>query len=213
MKIQVRRKPAHSYQHGDLRAALVQAGLKLLGEGGVAGLSLRAAAQLAGVSHAAPYRHFSDKNALVAAIAEEGFRLLTAQMQAEVARARPADTREHLRALGVAYVDFAVQHPSYLQVIFGGVTQTVKKTPQLVAAGEEAYRTLRDAMSAGVARGELRQEDVDSLALACWSSMHGLAMLVVARALPPELCKQVGARDAATTLSQLLFDGIRAPPP
>jgi AcrR family transcriptional regulator len=75
--IRVPRKRPDAYQHGDLRPALIQAGLKLLTEGGTRSLSLRAAAQLAGVSHAAPYRHFRDKDALVAAIAEEGFRLLT----------------------------------------------------------------------------------------------------------------------------------------
>ena len=97
MKIKVPRKPANTYQHGNLREALVQAGLKLLSEGGVEGLSLRAAAQLAGVSHAAPYRHFKDKDALVAAIAEQGFRLLTASMRAQLAvidARHGADTHE-----------------------------------------------------------------------------------------------------------------------
>ena len=89
MKIRVARKPAHAYQHGNLREALIQAGLKLLGEAGVQGLSLRAAAQLAGVSHAAPYRHFKDKDALVAAVAEQGFRLLTAAPCATSSRAAP----------------------------------------------------------------------------------------------------------------------------
>ena len=127
MKIRVARKPANAYQHGNLREALVQAGLKLLTDGGVAGLSLRAAAQLAGVSHAAPYRHFKDKDALVAAVAEQGFRLLSATMRAEmerageVAGAGAASTRDRLRALGRGYLRFATEHPAYLQVIFGGV--------------------------------------------------------------------------------------------
>lgn len=210
MKIQVRRKPSHSYQHGDLRAALIQAGLKLLSEGGVAGLSLRAAAQLAGVSHAAPYRHFSDKGVLVAAIAEEGFRLLTASMRDEVARAQPTTTEAHLRALGVGYVEFAVQHPAYLHVIFGGLAGKAEKTPALVAAGDEAYSVLRDAVAVGVSRGDLRDAEIDTLALACWSTMHGLAMLVVDRALPPLLCKESAAREMAIALMRLLFEGIHA---
>jgi AcrR family transcriptional regulator len=210
MKIHVRRKPNDSYQHGDLRQALIQAGLKLLTEGGASKLSLRAAAQLAGVSHAAPYRHFADKDTLVAAIAEEGFRLLTAHMRAEAARARPGNTVDHLRALGFGYLDFAVQHPSYLHVIFGGVATSARKTPALAAAGDEAYQTLRSAVAAGVARGELVAGNVDTLALACWSMMHGLGMLVVDGALPRELCEQVAAREAAHTLTQLLYDGMRA---
>src|SRR5687768_15831033 len=121
MKIRVSRKPADAYQHGDLAEALVQAGLKLLTEGGVEKLSLRAAAQLAGVSHAAPYRHFRDKDALVAAIAERGFRLLTASMKEEIAEVPPGDTRERRMAAGIGYVRFATRHPAYLQVIFGGL--------------------------------------------------------------------------------------------
>src|SRR6185436_10216828 len=101
MTIRVQRKRADAYQHGDLRHALIQAGLKLLGEGGLPALSLRAAAQLAGVSHAAPYRHFKDKDALVAAIAEEGFRLPTRHMKAEIAAWHDEATLARLRAAAV----------------------------------------------------------------------------------------------------------------
>src|SRR3954469_24156481 len=127
MSIRVARKRADTYQHGDLRRALIQAGLKLLAEGGVAALSLRAAAQLAGVSHAAPYRHFRDKDALVAAIAEEGFKLLTRRMREEIANERagaepgrhPPGVVERLRAAGRGYVSFAVEHPAYFRTVFG----------------------------------------------------------------------------------------------
>src|SRR5688572_5482780 len=104
MKIRVARKPADVYQHGNLRQALVQAGLKLLTDGGLSALSLRGAAQLTGVSHAAPYRHFKDKDALLAAIAEQGFRVLTACMQKEcdslAGQPGAHSIRERLRALG-----------------------------------------------------------------------------------------------------------------
>ena len=119
MAIRVARKRADSYQHGDLRPALIQAGLKLLTEGGVAGLSLRAAAQLAGVSHAAPYRHFRDKDALVQAIAEEGFRLLTRRMRLEIDGCGSTDVLVRLRASAVGYVSFALEHPGYFRTIFG----------------------------------------------------------------------------------------------
>src|SRR5688500_2611291 len=125
MKIRVARKPADVYQHGNLRQALVQAGLKLLTDGGLPALSLRGAAQLAGVSHAAPYRHFKDKDALLAAIAEQGFRVLTACMREEAGklgeRAASAPVQERLLALGKGYLHFAVEHPAYLQLLFGGV--------------------------------------------------------------------------------------------
>jgi len=228
MKIQVRRKATDSYQHGDLREALIQAGLKLLTEGGVGALSLRAAAHLAGVSHAAPYRHFPDKDALVAAIAEEGFRRLTSAMRDEVAdtlnraaattttaprsptgrkgqarKSAPSETPtaplslppfEHLRALGI-----------------GGVAGGAVKTSGLTTAGDEAYGTLRDAVAAAAAAGALRPDDVDTLSLSCWTTVHGFSMLLVDNALPPPLSKVDAAREMVGHLMQLLFDGIREP--
>jgi AcrR family transcriptional regulator len=210
MKIKVARKPANTYQHGNLREALVQAGLKVLSEGGVEGLSLRAAAQLAGVSHAAPYRHFKDKDALVAAIAEQGFRLLTASMRAELGLLDPtqaADTHARLVAVGKGYVHFALAHPAYLRVIFGGVLAKDRTTPDLKGAGNEAYETLRGLVANGVARGELVGGDADTLSLACWSMVHGLSHLLISDAivLPP------GMAAAAVTeiLLQVLHQGVR----
>jgi AcrR family transcriptional regulator len=182
MNIKVPRKPANTYQHGNLREALVQAGLKLLSEGGVEGLSLRAAAQLAGVSHAAPYRHFKDKDALVAAIAEQGFRLLTASMRAQLAlldARHSADTHERLVALGKGYVGFAREHPAYFRVIFGGVLAKDRTTPGLKQAGEEAFGLLRGSVADGLARGDMRGGDADTLSLACWTMVHGLSHLLI----------------------------------
>jgi AcrR family transcriptional regulator len=184
MKIRVAKKPADSYQHGDLREALVDAGLRLLTEGGVENLSLRAAAQLAGVSHAAPYRHYRDKDALVAAVAERGFQLLNESMRTELAR-RPARTaNERLTALGLGYIGFATRYPAYLQLIFGGVlTKAKSPPPSLQVAGEAAYLTLRDVVAAGIAQGELRAADPDEMALACWSIVHGFSMLTITGAV------------------------------
>lgn len=210
MKIKVARKPANTYQHGNLREALVQAGLKLLSEGGVEGLSLRAAALLAGVSHAAPYRHFKDKDALVAAIAERGFRLLTASMRAEL-DALPdrngAGTRIQLRAIGKGYVRFALQHPAYLRVIFGGVLAQDRTTPELTAAGNEAYEMLRGCVAGGLARGDLQGGDADTVSLAAWSMVHGLSHLLINQAvkLPPGMAVEV----VTDSLLGLLDAGLR----
>jgi AcrR family transcriptional regulator len=210
MKIKVSRKPANAYQHGNLREALVQAGLKLLTDSGVAGLSLRAAAQLAGVSHAAPYRHFADKDALVAAIAEQGFRLLSASMRAEVAGAAPGgDLSRRLLRLGRGYVRFARAHPAYLAVIFGGVMARDLVTPELKAAGGEAYGLLRDCIAEGIAAGEFRGGDPDTVSLAAWSMVHGLSHLIINQAvkLPGG---EAGVDAVAETLMGLLMQGMRA---
>jgi AcrR family transcriptional regulator len=211
MSIQVARKKRDSYQHGDLREALVQAGLKLLAESGVEGLSLRAAAQLAGVSHAAPYRHFRDKRALVAAIAERGFRMLTASMRAEAAPVPPADTGERLIALGVGYLRFATTSPAYLHVIFGGVLGDDVVPPSLAEASVEAYETLRAEVAAGIARGALRPGDADLQALTCWSMVHGLSMLIINGAVPVPTGK--AQRQLIEQMLRLLGNGLFAGAP
>ena len=208
MTIRVARKKADSYQHGDLKEALVQAGLKLLSEEGLSGLSLRAAAQLAGVSHAAPYRHFADKQALVAAIAERGFRLLTASMREELAGCKADDSVERLLALGVGYVRFATRHPDYLRVIFGGVICD-QSSPPLQAAGEEAYNALRDVVAAGLDRGELRGGDPDLVSLSCWSLVHGLSALLSSGAVPPP-ANESALRELVLANLRLLSQGIDA---
>jgi AcrR family transcriptional regulator len=184
MSIRVARKRPDAYQHGDLRRALVQAGLKLLGERGVAGLSLRAAAELAGVSHAAPYRHFRDKSALVAAIAEEGFTLLTGSMREEIEATRSRDLLAKLRAAGRGYVTFALRHPAYFRTIFGEkiwphVGEADPGRTALRVAGEEAFGVLRGLVEAGIREGRLRPGDVDQVSLAAWALVHGLSLLII----------------------------------
>jgi AcrR family transcriptional regulator len=214
MTIRVARKRADSYQHGDLRRALIQAGLKLLAEGGVRDLSLRAAAQLAGVSHAAPYRHFADKDALVAAIAEEGFRLLTQHMRAEIAaRGAGAAFVVRLRASAAGYVGFAVEHPGYFRTIFGGALHDKALPPSLKAAGDEAYHVLRDLIVEGIDAGILASADPDQLSLAAWSLVHGLGMLIIDKHLDAKLAADPAAvRQLAETMTGLLETGIAVRP-
>jgi len=212
MKIRVARKPANAYQHGNLREALVQAGLKLLSEGGVEGLSLRAAAQLAGVSHAAPYRHFKDKNGLVAAVAEQGFRLLAASLRAGEQRATGPSVQDRLRGQGQGYVQFAVEHPGYLRIIFGGVLDGKLTTPELQAAGKEAYHLLRDLVAEGIARGELRAADPDALSLTVWSAVHGLSHLLISRAVAGrDLSDLAAVQGLVDQVMRLVGVGINRP--
>lgn len=212
MSIRVPRKRADAYQHGDLRAALIQAGLKLLSDGGTRGLSLRAAAQLAGVSHAAPYRHFRDKDALVAAIAEEGFALLTRRMRQEIEASASTEVLPRLRAAGQGYVAFAVENAAYFRTIFGGATCEEGAAPpaSLQAAGAEAYNVLRDIVAEGVRRGKLRHADPDQLSLAAWSMVHGLGMLLLDNHVAGVRASDAGAVHAVTeALVRLLESGLR----
>jgi AcrR family transcriptional regulator len=210
MSIRVARKRPDSYQHGDLRAALIQAGLKLLSDGGVPALSLRSAAQLAGVSHAAPYRHFRDKDALIAAIAEEGFRMLTARMRLEMDACGPEPSLR-LRASAWGYVSFARAHPGYFRTMFGRAVREdcAPGESSLNAAGQEAYRVLRDQIADGVDRGWLRAGDVDELSLAAWSVVHGLGMLMIEGQLTEAVPDEAAARAITDRMIRLLETGLR----
>jgi hypothetical protein len=122
-------KERGSYHHRDLRRALTRSALEILSEAGVVGLSLRAATRRAKVSAMAPYRHFADKEALLAAVAEYGFQLLEARLTTATATA--ADPRAGLAALGVAYVLFARDEPSLFKLMFGLAIEKKSAHPAL----------------------------------------------------------------------------------
>ena len=163
-------EPRAGYHHGNLREALIEAAIGLLREGGAEALSLRATARRVGVSAMAPYRHFADKEALLAAVAAHGFALLTARLSE--ADALPDDPTGALVAQGVAYVRFACDDPARFRLMFG--TMQPAGYPDLDAAAEAAYAILaRRVASLSEA------DEQDDVTLACWSLVHGLASLLV----------------------------------
>ena len=168
----------NGYHHGDLRNALLEAGEQLLVKRGVAALSLREVAKLAGVSHAAPYRHFKGKAALMQVLAESGFKRLHAVIRTAV-DSMPHDPEQQLAAAGVAYVQMAVRNPELLQLMFTGLEQPQGK--DLQQASLTAFESLLDIIKTGIETGVFRDRDPSELALVAWTSMHGLAMLLAAR--------------------------------
>jgi AcrR family transcriptional regulator len=175
--------PAKSYHHGDLRNALIAAGREMLTEEGVAELDLRKVARRVGVSRTAPYRHFADKRALLAAIAEDGFRDLTAAVEEALGEADPS-ARTRLTQLVTAYVQFGLAHPARMREMFSGLTSDRMAYPDLYAASKAAFAPLLHVIADGQARGELRAIDVEAAAIVCWSQMHGLTMLLLEQQIP-----------------------------
>ena len=169
-----RKKQENRYHHGDLRAALVSAAAALAAERGSAALSLREVARRAGVSHAAPYHHFRDREDLLAEVAVVGFQKLEqAQGRAE-AEAGP-DPFDRLEALGVAYVLFADAEPHYFRVMFQGDLNHPKVGAAKAGPLRRLIETVAEAQRADGRIG------VDPLApaLVCLSAIHGLAHLWV----------------------------------
>ena len=165
------RKP--TYHHGDLRRTLLDSSLALLEEQGLEGLSLREVARRAGVTHQAPYHHFADRAALLAALADEGFALLLAAMQAEQRKAhRGASAR--LAAAGRGYVNFALAHPAHFRLMFR--PELCEDAPA-ARAGSAAYLLLVDAVAAAQQEGAAPAQEAEALVALCWSAAHGLASL------------------------------------
>ena len=156
------------YHHGELGTALVGAALALLAEGGVEALSLREVARRAGVSAMAPYRHYADKEALLAAVAEHGFAGLGAALRQADAAVPP---ERALVAQAVAYVRYALAHPALFRLMFG--PKRSAPHPGLMAAGDTAYAVLAERVASQTAAAADREARV----IGCWSLVHGLALL------------------------------------
>ncbi|NDZ64906.1 TetR/AcrR family transcriptional regulator [Streptomyces cyaneofuscatus] len=156
-----------TYHHGDLRAACLRAARELLEEDGSAGLSLRAVARRAGVSATAPYRHYADREALVSAVAAEGYR----ELAGSLTQAHPApSTPDELAAVAVAYVRFALEHPALFRAMFAEPCDPT--SAERVAATEAISQYVRTIVGA-----TFPDADAGALSTTVWALVHGLAFL------------------------------------
>lgn len=207
------------YHHGDLRNALIDATLKLIATTGVRELSLREVSRTAGVSHAASYRHFPSKESLLAAVAEQGFGLLTEAMRSSM-RFGGQTPIAKLQTAGVAYVDFGLQHPQHLTVMFGGAIANFDDHPGLKAAAKGAQDELRTVVRAvfqGLARGAAEEDAVEA---AAWAIVHGLTVLLADGQIQtrggnrPTKREQMRLAGAVTSVFCDALEGLlRRPPP
>lgn len=170
------------YHHPDLKNTLVAAGLAILAEQGINGLNLRAVARRAGVSHTAPYCHFANKEALIVAIAEDGFRRLGAQLGAAKI-ATLGGAKAQLVAVGRAYISFSVEQPDSFRLMFSHIIAHREQHLELCALAKACFQLLQSIIAAGQVSGEFAAADsVDGcveLTKSVWAMIHGLASLLV----------------------------------
>ncbi len=180
------------YHHGALRSALVQASVTLARKGGPDRVILREAARAAGVSHSAAYRHFADREALLAEVARFARNELAAEMRRQVNRSK--DPLRRLRAVGTAYIDFALTEPGLFRTAFtshpatSGDREDDAATEPEDASGTtaiaEPYDVLGQVLDEAQAAGLLDPRRRAGAQIAAWSAVHGLAVLLLDGPLP-----------------------------
>ncbi len=179
------------YHHGDLKNALIRSGTELLAEEGVTSLSLRQVAARAGVSHSAPYAHFADKQALIAAISTEGFRRLYDYMAEAAAEPDPARA---LEKAAWAYVQFALDNRACFQLMFSGILED-GQYPEFSAISHQSFRQIEELTRRCQAAGYLRPGPVDVAALSLWSQVHGFVCLYLEGQISHTILNRAPLRD------------------
>ncbi|MBA4108510.1 MAG: TetR family transcriptional regulator [Leptothrix sp. (in: Bacteria)] len=194
--------PSGPYHHGNLRSTLVEQGLVLLESSQQGELSLRELARRVGVSANAAYRHFANKEALLAALAAEGFRRLNAA-QVGAALATP-DVLRGFRESGRAYVRFAQDNPALFRLMFGRLTSG-NPTEELSEASQASFQTLQTAVST-LTGAPLESQQTTVVAMVAWSLVHGLSHLILDGQLDHH-------GDKADELIDQIISTVQPPPP
>jgi AcrR family transcriptional regulator len=172
------------YHHGQLRDALIAAAERSLREDGVEQLSLRELAREIGVSHAAPRRHFPDRQALLDALAESGFRRLDAELRAASAAAGE-NFVARMRAVVRAYIRFATEDAALLELMFTGKHRPGAE--RLAAAAEPGFGLMNDVIVQGQQQGRLAAGDPERIGIVLFATMQGIATLINGDMVKPEL--------------------------
>ena len=190
------------YHHGHLKEELLNAALALISQVGPQGFTLREVARRAGVSHNAPYRHFRDKDELLAMVAVQGFERLNSAMKRSAARG--TTPLERFRLCGRGYISFALRWPQHFLVMFD-LPSTRDKYPEYAGAGEEAFTTLLKFVVECQRAEVLAGGEPERLAFMAWSMVHGIAKLAYSSHLP---FPKNSVLDFADTATRVLAVGM-----
>jgi AcrR family transcriptional regulator len=186
--------PRKKYHHGDLKNALIRAGMEIISKEGLGGLSLRKVAKKAGVSHAAPYAHFADKQALIAAISTEGHHRLHDQIASAVA-AHEGNPQRILVEVGWSYVQFALSDPQRFKVMFSGILEQEKDYPEFREIALKSFELLVSSVKRCQDAGLLAPEPAVLVAVRLWSVVHGFILLLLEGQISHTLLDRMSIRE------------------
>jgi AcrR family transcriptional regulator len=189
--------PAGKYHHGDLKKALIEAGIEILSKEGAAGLSLRKVAQRAGVSHSAPYAHFPDKQALVAAISTEGFSQLYEQINSAVASYAGYPKRQLIEGTR-SYAKFAMEHADIFKIMFSSILEKETDYPEFVEVSQKTFESVVGVVRACQAAGVLDEGSSEVMAVAVWGQVHGIVSLILEGQISHDILNNYTALDIAS---------------
>lgn len=179
--------PNQSYHHGDLKAALIRTGLQLLDQEGYEGFSLRKVAKACSVSQTAPYRHFKDKEDLIAAITVEALRAFNDALEQAV-KLHPDDPKKQLTEMGVAYIKFFVENPEHLRLLFlnnfKDRMQLSYHCDQEEADSKDPFQTFYDTLVRYIGAYPEQNINRNELLLYSWGLVHGIAILIANKNIP-----------------------------
>lgn len=170
--------PSKKYHHGDLKNALIKAGVEILAKEGVGGLSLRKVAQRAGVSHSAPYAHFPDKQSLIAAISTEGFNQLYAELEAAISPHSKSPKKQLVEG-AQAYVRFALKYSDTFKIMFSGVLEKEKDYSSFVEISSKTFKLVVEVVQACQNAGVLPTAPANLMAVSVWGQVHGIVSLAL----------------------------------
>ena len=177
--------PEGTYHHGDLKSQLIYEGLKLLNDEGYDGFSLRKVARLCGVSQTAPYRHFQNKDELIAAITDQALDAFGQRLQSAVDM-HPGDPNAQLTEMGVAYIRFFAENPEYLRLLFLSDVQLKRRfaKDEQTSRHTRSFRVLHDTTARFIQASPECPYTHDELIIFSWGLVHGISTLIAAGELP-----------------------------
>jgi AcrR family transcriptional regulator len=178
--------PTNTYHHGDLKNALINAGIEIVKKEGTQALSLRKAARKAGVSHSAPYAHFKDKQALIAAISTHGLKQLYERLS-QIAKKYDGLPLSQLHEVAWEYAKFGLTDPAYFKFIFSGSIEHEYDYPEFVEVSHRNFALVVDIIRKNQKIRIIKPENPELVALSVWSIVHGFINLAIEKQVPSSI--------------------------